>query len=56
LNAQKREVNNSQMEDVTQTISVLDHIWFDAAYNRDLGELAWLFASNFGEIHPVVKL
>jgi ketosteroid isomerase-like protein len=39
-------------EDVAETVSVMDHIWLDAAHNRDTGTMAWLFADNFVEIHP----
>ena len=39
-------------EDVAKTIAILDHIWLDAAHNRDTGTMAWLFADNFVEIHP----
>jgi hypothetical protein len=39
-------------EDVAKTVSVLDHVWLDAAHNHD-GETAdWLFADGFVEIHP----
>jgi ketosteroid isomerase-like protein len=39
-------------EDVAGTVSILDHIWLDAARNHD-GETAdWLFADGFVEIHP----
>jgi ketosteroid isomerase-like protein len=39
-------------EDVAATVSVMDHIWLDAAHNRDTGTKAWLFADDFVEIHP----
>jgi ketosteroid isomerase-like protein len=42
----------SQSEDVARTVSVLDHIWLDAAHNRDTGTMAWLFSSDFVEVHP----
>ncbi len=39
-------------EDVATTVSILDHVWLDAAHNHD-GETAdWLFARDFVEIHP----
>jgi hypothetical protein len=39
-------------EDVATTVSILDHVWLDAAHNHD-GETAdWLFAHDFVEIHP----
>jgi ketosteroid isomerase-like protein len=34
------------------TIAVMDHIWLDAAHNRDIGTLQWLFADDFVEVHP----
>ncbi len=39
-------------EDVAETVSVLDHVWLDAAHNHDADTAAWLFAENFVEIHP----
>lgn len=39
-------------ENVAETVSVLDHVWLDAAHNRDTAALAWLFADGFVEIHP----
>ena len=39
-------------EDVPKTAAILDHIWLDAAHNRDTETMAWLFADNFVEIHP----
>src|SRR5579862_2176784 len=39
-------------EDATATIAIMDHIWLDAAHNRDAGTLQWLFADNFVEVHP----
>jgi ketosteroid isomerase-like protein len=39
-------------EDVATTVAILDHIWLDAAHNRDTETMAWLFADNFVEIHP----
>jgi ketosteroid isomerase-like protein len=39
-------------ENVAETVSVMDHIWLDAAHNRDTGTMAWLFADDFVEIHP----
>jgi ketosteroid isomerase-like protein len=38
-------------EDVARTITILDHVWLDAAHNRDTETMAWLFAENFVEIH-----
>jgi uncharacterized protein (TIGR02246 family) len=39
-------------EDVAGTVSILDHIWLDAARNHDAETAAWLFADDFIEIHP----
>ena len=39
-------------EDVAATVAIFDHIWLDAAHNRDTGTLDWLFADNFVEVHP----
>ena len=39
-------------EDVAATIAIMDHIWLDAAHNRDAGTLNWLFADDFVEVHP----
>jgi ketosteroid isomerase-like protein len=48
--AQKKPA--AQGEDVAATIAILDHIWLDAAHNRDTGTLDWLFADDFVEVHP----
>jgi ketosteroid isomerase-like protein len=39
-------------EDVAATIAIMDHIWLDAAHNRDAGTLNWLFTDDFVEVHP----
>ena len=39
-------------EEAAKTIAVMDHIWLNAARNRDAGTLEWLFANDFIEIHP----
>lgn len=39
-------------EDIAGTVSILDHIWLDAARNHDAETAAWLFADGFLEIHP----
>jgi ketosteroid isomerase-like protein len=39
-------------EDVAATIAIMDHIWLDAAHNRDAETLNWLFADDFVEVHP----
>src|ERR1700730_8181630 len=49
---QSKGEKKPQSEDVAQTVSVLDHIWLDAAHNRDTGTMAWLFSSDFVEVHP----
>lgn len=38
--------------DAAATIAIMDHIWLDAAHNRDTGTLEWLFADDFVEVHP----
>jgi ketosteroid isomerase-like protein len=38
--------------DEAGNIAVMDHIWLDAAHNRDPGTMEWLFAKDFVEIHP----
>ena len=40
------------IEDERANIAVLDHIWLDAAHNRDTATLQWLFAEKFVEVHP----
>jgi ketosteroid isomerase-like protein len=44
--------NKAGESDAAATIAVMDHIWLDAAHNRDTGTMAWLFADDFVEIHP----
>jgi ketosteroid isomerase-like protein len=39
-------------DDVAATVAIMDHIWLDAAHNRDAGTLRWLFADDFVELHP----
>jgi ketosteroid isomerase-like protein len=39
-------------EDAAATIAIMDHIWLDAAHNRDTPTLEWLFADDFVEVHP----
>jgi ketosteroid isomerase-like protein len=39
-------------ESEAANVAVMDHIWLDAAHNRDTGTMAWLFADDFVEIHP----
>jgi ketosteroid isomerase-like protein len=43
---------NKAGENDAATVAVMDHIWLDAAHNRDTGTMAWLFADDFVEIHP----
>jgi ketosteroid isomerase-like protein len=42
----------SSIDNVAETVSVLDHVWLDAAHNRDTDTMAWLFADGFVEVHP----
>jgi len=42
----------SPADDVAATAAIMDHIWLDAAHNRDTGTLEWLFADDFVEVHP----
>jgi ketosteroid isomerase-like protein len=42
----------ANQEDAAATLAVMDHIWLNAAHNRDTGTMAWLFADDFVEIHP----
>ena len=39
-------------DEAAKTLAVMDHIWLDAAHNRDTGTMEWLFAKDFVEIHP----
>jgi ketosteroid isomerase-like protein len=39
-------------EDAAATVAIMDHIWLNAAHNRDTGTLEWLFADDFVEVHP----
>jgi ketosteroid isomerase-like protein len=43
---------NKSGESEAANVAVMDHIWLDAAHNRDTGTMAWLFADDFVEIHP----
>ena len=43
---------SASSEDGAATIAIMDHIWLDAAHNRDTGTLEWLFADDFVEVHP----
>lgn len=44
------EAQGSQ-QDIAQLVSVLDHIWLDAARNHDTGTMAWVFSGHFIEMH-----
>lgn len=44
--------NKPGESDAAKTVAVMDHVWLDAAHNRDTGTMAWLFADDFVEIHP----
>jgi hypothetical protein len=39
-------------ESEAANVAVMDHVWLDAAHNRDTGTMAWLFADDFVEVHP----
>jgi len=43
---------SASAEDVAGTVSILDHVWLDAARNHDGETASWLFADGFLEIHP----
>ncbi|HEX3376203.1 MAG TPA: nuclear transport factor 2 family protein [Candidatus Acidoferrales bacterium] len=43
---------NKSGESEAANVAVMDHIWLDAAHNRDTGTMAWLFADDFVEVHP----
>ncbi len=43
---------NKSGESEATNVAVMDHIWLDAAHNRDTGTMAWLFADDFVEVHP----
>ena len=45
-------MSEAKVAKIARTVSVLDHVWLDAAHNRDTGTMAWLFADNFVEVHP----
>jgi uncharacterized protein (TIGR02246 family) len=49
---QAQQKPSPQGEDVAGTVSILDHVWLDAARNHDGETAAWLFADDFVEIHP----
>jgi ketosteroid isomerase-like protein len=40
------------VEDIAALAAIMDHVWLDAAHNRDSATLQWLFADDFVEIHP----
>jgi ketosteroid isomerase-like protein len=48
---QPKRAGSAVGENITETVSVLDHVWLDAARNRDTGTMAWLFADGFVEVH-----
>lgn len=50
--AQSHTKPSAQGENASEMVSVLDHVWLDAAYNHDTGTMAWLFAKDFVEVHP----
>jgi uncharacterized protein (TIGR02246 family) len=38
-------------EDTAELVSVLDHVWLNAARNRDTTTMSWLFSDQFVEMH-----
>jgi hypothetical protein len=50
--AQSSVKKTESVESIAEAVSVLDHIWLDAAFNHDTGTMAWLFAKDFVEVHP----
>ena len=38
-------------EGIAETVSVLDHIWLNAAHNHDPGTMSWVFSDQFVEMH-----
>ncbi len=38
-------------QNTAELVSVLDHVWLDAARNNDTGTMAWLFSDSFVEMH-----
>jgi hypothetical protein len=40
------------VEDIAALAAIMDHVWLDAAHNRDSATLQWLFADDFVEVHP----
>src|SRR5579872_2468540 len=49
--AGKKAAQRAPESDTAETVSVLDHVWLDAAHNRDTGTMDWLFADDFVEVH-----
>ncbi|MGH9355549.1 MAG: nuclear transport factor 2 family protein [Terriglobia bacterium] len=45
-------VSDAEIAKIAKTVSVLDHVWLNAAHNRDPGTMAWLFSEGFVEVHP----
>ena len=50
--APKKPAAPGEGDDVAGTVSILDHVWLDAARNHDAETASWLFADDFVEIHP----
>ena len=48
----KTSPKSAAENDTAETVSVLDHVWLDAAYNHDTGTMGWLFSDDFVEVHP----
>ena len=45
-------MSEAEAAKIAETVSVLDHVWLNAAHNRDTGTMAWLFSEGFVEVHP----
>lgn len=48
----KPAMSKAKAANIAETVSVLDHVWLNAAHNRDTGTMAWLFSDGFVEVHP----
>ncbi|MGH9377024.1 MAG: nuclear transport factor 2 family protein [Terriglobia bacterium] len=45
-------MSEAEVARIAKTVSVLDHVWLNAAHNRDTGTMGWLFSEGFVEVHP----
>ncbi|HLI29689.1 MAG TPA: nuclear transport factor 2 family protein, partial [Terriglobia bacterium] len=48
----KPSMSKAKAAKIAEEVSILDHVWLDAARNRDTGTMAWLFSDGFVEVHP----